>query len=198
MPTRLLDGYQRFLAGYFSENREALLKLANRQSPEVAIVACCDARVDPAIIFDVAPGDIFVIRNVANLVPPFEAEGHYHGTSAALEFAVTGLQVQHVVILGHANCGGIKSLMSGKSGQQSDFLNQWMSIAAKAMEQVQQQGHGLSDEEKLHACEKMAAIHSMENLMTFPWISDRVLRGTLTLHAWYYDLSHGCLEQLTT
>ncbi|MBF0136467.1 MAG: carbonic anhydrase [Magnetococcus sp. DMHC-1] len=199
MPTRLLDGYQRFLAGYFSKNREALLELARGQSPEVAIVACCDSRVDPAIIFDVAPGDVFVIRNVANLVPPFESEGRYHGTSAALEFAVTGLQVKHVVVLGHANCGGIKTLMSGKSSNwKSDFLDQWMFIAADAIEQVRQLGGNLSESERMHACEKAAAIHSRKNLMTFPWIRERVHKGTLSLHAWYYDLGNGSLDQLAS
>ncbi|MBF0175348.1 MAG: carbonic anhydrase [Magnetococcales bacterium] len=196
IPTKLLDGYKRFISGYFSHNQAALHKLIEGQAPEVAIVACCDARVDPAFIFDVSPGDIFVIRNVANLVPPFEAEGHYHGTSAALEFAVTKLLVKHIVILAHARCGGIQTLLDKDDNVPSDFLGKWMSIARKARESVLQHNPTMSGQERARACEKAAALHSRGNLMTFPWVAARVKQGTLTLHAWYYDLENGSLEQL--
>jgi len=109
MIEKLTAGYERFRNGYYQRNRDRLEQLAQQQNPEVAIISCCDSRVDPSILFDVEPGDIFVIRNVANLVPPFETKGDYHGTSAALEFAVTCLKVKQILVLGHANCGGISA-----------------------------------------------------------------------------------------
>lgn len=197
MPLQLFEGYQRFLSGYFSRHREELFELAKKQSPTIAIISCCDSRVDPSVIFDAALGDIFVIRNIANLVPPFESEGNHHGTSASLEFAVTKLGVKYVVILGHARCGGIKMLLSGNDEGDSDFLDQWMSIARQAIERVQQQKNSIKDEDMAQACEKASAILSMENLMTFPWIRDRVKQGELSLHAWYYDMEGGSLELLS-
>ena len=120
MIEKLSKGYERFRQGYFQRNRSRLEQLAEKQTPEIAMISCCDSRVDPGILFDVEPGDLFVIRNVANLVPPFETRGDYHGTSAALEFAVTSLQVKQVVVLGHANCGGIRALMDNDSTIESD------------------------------------------------------------------------------
>lgn len=195
MPVQLFEGYQRFLSGYLASHREELSELAKGQSPTVAIVSCCDSRVDPSVIFDTALGDIFVIRNVANLVPPFEPGGNYHGTSAALEFAVTKLKVKHIVILGHARCGGINTLLSEEGTPQGDFIGRWMSIARQAMERVQKDR--LNAEEIAAACEKESALLSLENLLTFPWISDRVQQGQLTVHAWYYDLENGRLERLS-
>ena len=195
MPVQLFEGYQRFLSGYLASHREELSELAKGQSPTVAIVSCCDSRVDPSVIFDTALGDIFVIRNVANLVPPFEPGGNYHGTSAALEFAVTKLKVKHIVILGHARCGGINTLLSEEGTPQGDFIGRWMSIARQAMERVQKDM--LNAAEIAAACEKESALLSLENLLTFPWISDRVQQGQLTVHAWYYDLENGRLERLS-
>lgn len=196
MPIKLFKGYKRFLSGYSSRHREALSKLSEGQSPTIAILSCCDSRVDPSVIFDTVLGDIFVIRNVANLVPPFESEGNYRGTSAALEFAVTRLKVKHIVILGHARCGGIQMLLSEHDAEHSDFLGAWMSIAKQAVVRVKQQNNAIEGEALAQACEKEAAILSMENLMTFPWIHDRVHQGALTLHVWYYDLESGSLEVL--
>ena len=197
MPTRLLDGHKRFLSGYFQDNKDKLLSLAQGQAPSIAIISCCDARVDPAIIFDTAPGDLFVIRNVANLVPPFENAGNYHGTSAALEYAVTKLHVQHIVVLGHARCGGIQALLSGDGViLQSDFLNLWMSIAKPVSEHIFQQEHVMSDEETAILFERAMLSQSRNNLLTFPWVRSRTDQGLLTLHAWYYDLGDGSLEQL--
>jgi carbonic anhydrase len=128
----LIAGYRRFREGYFRDNQQRLTTLAlEGQSPAVAIVGCCDSRVDPAVITDSAPGELFVIRNVANLVPPCEGEGTWHGTSAALEFAVRGLEVEHIIVLGHARCGGIRALMEEKedSGNDDQFIYHWMRIA---------------------------------------------------------------------
>ncbi len=192
-----MEGFRRFRAGYFETHRPHLQRLAERQSPRIAMVACCDSRVDPAILFDAAPGEIFVIRNVANLVPPCEAEGLYHGTSAALEFAVTALEVDHIVVLGHARCGGIRALIQDDPGAgRQGFVAHWMQIAKAARDQVLARGDLGGTEERARACEQAAITLSLEHLMSYPWIRDRVSRGRLALHGWYYDLHSGELTRL--
>jgi len=197
MLEKLMKGHQRFLDGYYKENRERLEALAQKQTPEIAMVSCCDSRVDPSILFDLEPGDIFVVRNVANLVPPFEIKGEYHGTSAALEFAVTGLMVKQIVILGHANCGGIRALVEENSDIQKDgFINNWIQIAADAKTEVLARSDLTTLEQQLDACEKTAIRYSMINLMTYPWIKDRVESGELELFGCYYDLHTGELAMI--
>lgn len=192
MTDKLIKGYQRFRADYFQRNRERLEELATRQTPQVAMVSCCDSRVDPSILFDAEPGEIFVIRNVANLVPPYETGGHYHGTSAALEFAVTCLKVKQVVVLGHANCGGIRALMEKEDGIEPEgFIDNWMQIAAPAKEEILARSDLDSPEQKIDACEKTAVRYSLHNLMSYPWIRSRVENGDLVLIGWYYDLRSG-------
>jgi len=187
----LISGYHRFRAGYFEANRERLAELARRgQSPKVAIVSCCDSRVDPSVITDSIPGELFVIRNVANLVPPCEGAGIWHGTSAALEFAVCGLNVEHLIILGHARCGGIRSLLEGQgSGLENEFISSWMSIVADACKTLPRSESTL--DEQAHACELGAIEISLANLQTFPWIRQRVEQRCLQLHGWYYDMMTG-------
>ena len=173
MIEKLSKGYERFRNGYFKRNRARLEQLAEKQTPQIAIVSCCDSRVDPGILFDVEPGDIFVIRNVANLVPPFETKGDYHGTSAALEFAVTCLQVKQVVVLGHANCGGIRALMENDTSIKSDgFIYSWMQLAALAKKEVLERIDLATPEQRINACEKTAVSYSLRNLMSYPWIRD--------------------------
>ena len=192
MIEKLIEGYGRFRNGYFKHNQTRLEQLANKQTPEIAMISCCDSRVDPGILFDVEPGDIFVIRNVANLVPPFETKGDYHGTSAALEFAVTCLGVKQVVVLGHANCGGIRALMENNTSIKSDgFIDSWMQIAAAAKKEVLARNDLDSDQQRIDACEKTAVSHSLKNLMTYPWIEDRVEQKSLNLVGCYYDLRTG-------
>ena len=192
MIEKLKTGYARFRKDYFQRNREQLEALALSQAPEVAMVSCCDSRVDPGILFDVKPGEIFVIRNVANLVPPFETKGDYHGTSAALEFAVTCLKVKQLVILGHANCGGIRALMENESTIKPDgFIDSWMQIAAPAKKEVLQRSELTTPEQKIDACEQTAVKYSLQNLLTYPWIRSRVEAGTLDLVGCYYDLRSG-------
>jgi carbonic anhydrase len=148
-------------------------------------------------LFDIEPGDIFVIRNVANLVPPFETRGDYHGTSAALEFAVTCLHVKQVVVLGHANCGGIRALMENDSSIKSDgFIDSWMHLAELAKEEVLARDDLDTPEQRIVACEKTAVSYSLQNLMTYPWIRDRVEAGSLELVGCYYDLRSGELAAL--
>jgi carbonic anhydrase len=189
----LLDGFRVFKRHHHAHSATLFHRLTTEgQSPKVAVVACCDSRVDPAIILDAAPGDLFVIRNVANLVPPCEPDGSrgYHGTSAALEFAVRGLEVSQLVVLGHFGCGGIRALVEGSPWvhKEAHFLAPWISMASKARDHaLAEVGEGDRDA-RLRACEKRAVVASLDNLMTFPWVQRRVQAGTLTLHGWYFDL----------
>ena len=161
------------------------------------MISCCDSRVDPGVLFDLEPGELFVIRNVANLVPPFETKGDYHGTSAALQFAVTCLNVKQVVVLGHANCGGIRALMENNRAIKTDgFIDSWMNLAAKAKEEVLAREDLVTIKQRIDACEKIAVRHSPINLMTYPWIRERVDAGNLDLVSCYYDLRIGELIDL--
>ena len=197
MLEKLLKGYERFRSGYFQRNREQLEKLAQQQAPDVAMVSCCDSRVDTGILFDADPGEIFVIRNVANLIPPFELKGDYHGTSAALEFAVTCLKVKEIMVLGHANCGGIRALMENDGNIKKDgFIDRWMQIAAPAKKEILARKDLATFEEKVDACEKTAIHYSLRNLLTHPWVRERVEQGKLQLVGYYYELHNGQLEKV--
>ena len=192
----LLEGFTSFHRRHYVQVPELFQRLSKAgQAPKVALLACCDSRVDPAIIFDSAPGELFVIRNVANLVPPYEegAQG-YHGTSAALEFAVRGVGVEQIVILGHAQCGGIQALVEGSPWENRDahFIDAWISILAKARKQAEKEA-GAGGPAPLQACEKRGVVVSLENLMTFPWVKRRVEAGQLGVHGWYFDLQAGAL-----
>lgn len=165
------------------------------QYPATAVVACCDSRVDPAIIMDCEPGDLFIIRNVANLVPPYKPDTLHHGTSAALEFAVCGLKVRHIVVLGHAQRGGIQALLNGHSG---DFITSWMSIADHARNVTLGNSALKTPREQSRHCEQAAICDSLKNLMTFPWIKERINAGALQLHGWYFDIGTGELLRYDT
>jgi carbonic anhydrase len=193
-PKQLIEGFQRFREKHFTEDDALFRELVEQgQTPKTLVVACCDARVDPALILDCAPGDLFVIRNVANLVPPAENQGHYHGTSAALEFGVRKLNVEHIIVLGHAHCGGIHALMEGGVQREDAFVSEWMGIAAAAQQHVQREFADAGIEQRQHACEQQAILVSLGNLMTFSWIRERVEQGLLTLHGWYFDIENGQL-----
>lgn len=194
MADKLFKGYKRFREGYFEKNKHKLEQLAESQAPEIAMVSCCDSRVDPGILFDVDPGEIFVIRNVANLVPPYETSGNYHGTSAALEFAVTCLMVKQIVVLGHANCGGIRALMENDTSFAAEsFIGSWMNLAAAAKKEVMAREDLQDKQQRIDACEKTAVSHSLRNLMLYPWIQERVESGQLELLGCFYDLHSGDL-----
>ncbi len=188
---KLLKGYRRFRDESYEQSRPLIEDLVARgQHPEVAVVACSDSRVDPAILFQADPGDLFVIRNVANLVPPMELEGTFHGTSAALEFAILGLNVKHLVVLGHAHCGGIKAMMAPDSNEYTfTFIPPWVSMLAAAHRRVLATMPQASDEARTRACEQNAVLVSLENLTTFPWVRERVESGDLQLHGWYVDIA---------
>jgi len=189
---RLIEGFARFRAKYFENRPELFSQLARKgQTPRVMVVACCDSRVDPAIITDADPGDLFVVRNVANLVPPCETGGGYHGTSAALEFAVQSLCVRHIIVLGHSQCGGIQSLLQDSKAPQGDFIIPWMAIAGEARQKAS--ARHAAGAERQRACEQAAIQVSLRNLMSFPWVRERVEQGALHLHGWYFDIDRGAL-----
>ncbi|MES2356484.1 MAG: carbonic anhydrase [Pseudomonadota bacterium] len=189
-----ITGFGRFQKKYFSSDQELYDQLRVGQRPKALVIACCDSRADPAIITDCNPGELFVVRNVANLVPPYETDGGIHGVSAALEFGVKSLNVEHIIILGHALCGGINALMQGElKAEESEFIGPWMRIADRARTDVLDRLGHKSMDEQTRACEKAAILTSLENLITFPWIEERVNAGTLRLHGWYFDLVRGAL-----
>jgi carbonic anhydrase len=193
----LVAGFRRFQSAYYGERRELVERLVRQgQTPKVMVVACCDSRVDPAIVTDCDPGDLFVVRNVANLVPPCEEGGGYHGTSAALEFAVGCLRVEHVIVMGHARCGGIRALLGDLrfSGDLGRFITPWMSIAAEARLEALTAAGGDDNEARARACEQAAIRVSLRNLTSFPFIRDAVASGGMQLHGWYFNLERGELD----
>lgn len=195
----LVVGFRRFQQRYFGEQRGLYERLAREgQAPRIAVIGCCDSRVDPAVITDCNPGDMFVIRNVANLVPPYETGGGYHGTSAALEFAVCGLKVEHVIVLGHARCGGIRALLGELPiARGAEFIASWMSIADAARRAVQREYGGESLDQQARACELAALRVSLNNLTGFPFVREAVTAGRLGLHGWYFDIEKGELSRYT-
>jgi carbonic anhydrase len=194
----LMAGWSRFRAGRYQQQRELFDRVAREgQKPNTAMVACCDSRVDPAILFDCDPGELFIVRNVANLVPPFEEVGAYHGTSAAIEFAVTMLAVEHIVVLGHSQCGGIRALLEGppKISDPMPFLVAWMDLAKEARERTLAAAHAHPEAQEEY-CEQLAIGLSLRNLLTFPAIRERVSARKLSLHGLHFDLHNGELSQL--
>lgn len=192
--TELIAGYRRFHQKYFDQDRQLFQRLTHQgQTPRVMLVACCDSRVDPAIITDCDPGDLFVVRNVANLVPPCEGSGGYHGTSAALEFAVRYLKVEHVIVMGHARCGGIRALIDdvGHHEDAGQFITPWMSIAEEARREVAVALPQATPAEQAAACERAALRISLQNLMSFPFVREAIEAGRLDVHGWYFDIESG-------
>jgi carbonic anhydrase len=186
-----LSGFKEFQRTYFCAGSEFFASLKNAQTPRALVIACSDSRVDPAILTGCEPGDMFVVRNVANLVPPYEKSPGLHGVSAALEYAVTILEVGHVIVLGHSSCGGIQALMDSRSEELGEFIAPWVSIAKPALEEVSRELTEKTKELRQQACEQAAVLVSLENLLTFPWVFERVMNGKLYLHGWYFDLGRG-------
>lgn len=185
-----IAGFRRFQEKYFSEDRELFDQLRQGQRPKAAIIACADSRVDPALLTGAEPGDVFVVRNVANLVPPYEPGGGFASVPAALEFAVLSLAVEHIIVLGHAQCGGIHALMNG-IGPGGEFIGKWVGIAQRARERVLVDLPAKPPALQARACEQAAILVSLENLMTYPWIAERVTTGAMHLHGWYFDIAEG-------
>ena len=194
---RLIDGYHRFRATSWPERRAVFEHLADQgQRPRTLVIACSDSRVDPTMVFGAGPGELFVIRNVANLVPPFAPDTAYHGTSAALEFGVRALQVADIIVMGHAMCGGIAALLHGAPNPSYHFLSGWIRMAESARDRVLACTDPGNPDDVQHACTYEAVRLSLSNLLTFPWIRDAVREQRLTLHGAFFDIRTGILETL--
>ena len=194
--SELIDGYRRVLAPRYPEQAGLYRRLADvGQSPKTMVIACCDSRADPATVFDAAPGQLFVVRNVANLVPSCEYEGVYHGTSAALEFAVTGLGIDNIVVMGHARCGGVRAFLDGlyRPPAQRSFIDRWLELLTAAGTEALGAAAGQGMEARQQALEHASIRHSLRNLETFPFIRERVAAGRLHLHGAYFDIADGRL-----
>ncbi len=197
--TRLVEGYRRFRNDKWPSERKRWSELAEGQSPKVMVIACSDSRVDPAEIFDTRPGEIFVVRNIAALAPPFETTAGYHGVSAALEFGVTQLEVEELLVLGHGSCGGCAAALTeqfdGAPAGEGRFIANWVSMLDDARESVRAHHHDLTDDAILEM-EWEAVKLSLANLRTFPWITEREKNGRLKLHGAHFSIAEGRLYVL--
>jgi len=193
-PQSLLDGYKTFTTQRLPTEQSRYRELSTGgQSPEVMVIGCCDSRVSPEVIFDAGPGELFVMRNIANLVPVYQPDGNAHGVSAALEFAVNVLHVKHIVVLGHAQCGGIRAFVDKAAPlSPGDFIGKWMQMFVKPGEKVEQRDHE-SMQDFVTRIEKAAVFRSLENLLTFPFVRSAVERGEMTLHGAYFGVAEGRL-----
>jgi carbonic anhydrase len=197
LPQRLLEGYESFRTGRLPAEQSRYRELAEHgQSPEIMVIGCCDSRVSPEVIFDARPGELFVVRNVANLVPPYSPDGEYHGVSAALEFAVGALRVKHIVVLGHAHCGGVRAFAEDHAPlSPGDFIGKWMSLIAPAAEKLGARGN-MSPSDYLVRLEQASIANTLENLLTFPRLRKLIERGRVTLHGAYFGVATGELSVL--
>ena len=196
-PERLIDGYRAFLGERLPVEQHRFRALAEGgQSPHIMVVGCCDSRVAPEAIFDAGPGELFVMRNVANLVPPYSPDGGQHGVSAALEFAVQALKVEHIVVLGHARCGGVRAFVEeGEPLSPGDFIGQWMTLLGPAARGLGPRGD-TPVADYVTQLAQASLRQSLDNLMTFPCIRILVERGRLAIHAAYFGVATGTLEVL--
>ena len=190
----LLSGYRRFREGHWAEAKAEYEALAAEgQKPHTLVVACSDSRADPALIFDTAPGQLFVVRNVANLVPPYEPDGHLHGVSAALEFGVKVLNVSRIMVMGHAHCGGVDAMRHGAPGNCQDFVAPWVAQGASVVRSACEAGP--PDQVEQMAEEAVVRL-SLDNLRTFPWIAERETAGALALSGVHFGIADGVLRSL--
>ncbi len=194
-PPQLLDGYRAFLIGRLRHEQDRYRGLAESgQSPQIMVIGCCDSRVSPEVIFDARPGELFVVRNIGNLVPPYTPDGAQRAVSAALEFAVQALKVKHIVVLGHAQCGGIRAFVEEATPlSPGDFIGHWMALIAPAAAEVGPRGDRPLGQ-YLTQLEQTSVVMMLDNLMTFPWVRVLVERGTLALHAAYFSVATGQLS----
>lgn len=198
LPERLLKGYAAFRSGRYQSENERYRQLAEAgQRPTVMVIACCDSRAAPELIFDASPGELFVVRNVANLVPPYAPDGEYHGTSAALEFGIMGLEVDHIVVMGHGRCGGIAAALreGGSPLSPGDFIGKWISLLEKPVEACRCEEIDDADERR-HRLEHLSIAHSLANLRTFPCVKALEGLGRLRLHGAWFDIALGELHVL--
>ncbi len=190
---KFVKGFARFQQQYFSEQHALYQQLREGQHPTTLLIGCCDSRVDPMLLTGSDPGEMFVVRNVANLVPPCTPDASA-GVSSAIEFAICNLQVERVIILGHAHCGGIRTLLDPpQQPKETDFVERWMRIAEPVRQRVLEELAHKTLEEQHKACEMASILNSLENLLTYPWLKQRVEDGSLTMHGWYFDIHSGAL-----
>ncbi|PWU06889.1 MAG: carbonate dehydratase [Verrucomicrobia bacterium] len=179
---KILKGYQLFRKKYAKGDESVMHYLSQHgQKPNIMVVACCDSRVDPALILQCDPGDLFVVRNVANIIPPYEKDEMHHGTSAALEFGVCFLKVKHLILLGHSQCSGVRALLDEQSLGQNDFITNWVSLIKKDS----------CNCSNVDDYAKIALQLSYQNLMTFPWIKQNMKNEDLIIHLWFFDIKSG-------
>ncbi len=190
---KFINGFERFQKTYYGDDHELIEELTQAQHPRTFLIGCCDSRVDPAHLMGAELGELFVSRNVANLVPPCETkEGSHHGVSAAIQFAVLNLHVERIIVLGHARCGGIRALMDdSRIKEPVDFISMWVNIAQSAKRETLAAFKDAPLEVKCKVCEQSSILNSLNNLMSFPWIKKAVEEKRLTLHGWYFDLEEG-------
>ncbi|MCK1543084.1 carbonic anhydrase [Bradyrhizobium sp. 147] len=193
-PKHLLEGYKAFATQRLPTEQNRYRELSVKgQSPETMVIGCCDSRVSPEVIFDAGPGELFVVRNIANLVPTYQPDENAHGVSAALEFAVTVLKVKHIVVLGHAQCGGIRAFIDKSEPlTPGDFIGKWMQMFIKPGEVVEQREHETMAQ-FVERIEKAAVFRSLENLMTFPFVRKAVESGQMQTHGAYFGVAEGTL-----
>lgn len=198
---RLIVGFKKFREKFFLENATGSSRfqklVTDGQTPKTLLIGCSDSRVDPAILTDASPGELFVVRNVANLIPPCEPSAvGFHGTSSAIEFAVVNLKVENIIVLGHRHCGGIRALMTGSTEKPDSFVGQWMSIAQSCKQKVLSHSSHLHIDEQCKLAEMESIKHSLDNLRTFPFVQEAINQGQLSLIGIYFDLEQGELFEL--
>jgi carbonic anhydrase len=200
-PQRLIDGYKAFAGGRLTAEQDRYRELAERgQSPEIMVIGCCDSRVSPEVIFDASPGELFVVRNVANIIPPYQPDGQAHGVSAALEFGVGALRVKHIVVLGHARCGGVRAFAEDIDNSREplsagDFIGKWMALMAPAVDTIGPRGDA-SFEDYQTRLELANIVNSLDNLMTFPALAKLIEKGKVVPHGAYFGVATGELTVL--
>lgn len=198
MPETLTEGFHRFRKDLFPRQHDLYEALAAKgQTPHTLVIACCDSRVDPAQVFDAVPGELFVVRNVANIVPPYEPDDHPHGVSAAIEFAVKVLKVENILVLGHRQCGGVRACVTEEAGNDFVFINQWIEPIREALADARKDRPKASEETLAEALELHSIRHSLKRLSQFPFVAERMGDGRLKLHGARFGIADGALEWLT-
>jgi carbonic anhydrase len=198
IPAKLAEGYELFRREQFPREVDRYKALARGQRPETMVIACADSRVDPATIFQAAPGELFVVRNVAALVPPYEEFGSYHGTSAAIEFAVTQLAVDSIIVLGHGQCGGISASLAatGRKPSSGRFIGPWVSLISDVRDELVRKHPNQTVDERQQALEELAVKQSLINLRTFPFVDEAIALQRLNLHGAWFSIGRGELRWL--
>ena len=194
---KLLQGYKSFHKDYFKSGNKLFKDLVrDGQNPDTLVIGCSDSRADPAILTKSDPGEMFVVRNVAALVPPYKTDSFHHGTSAALEFGVKQIKVKHIVVMGHSMCGGVNALAHHEiTRDKYEFLPQWVDIGAPALSEIEKTMPDAKPDVQRRALEQEVVKVSLGNLMTFPWIREAVEKKELELHGWYFDMKAGTLSE---